>query len=370
MVYYSAAGQLSNEPACGSMRTRNRTGPSAARSRSDQLCVSGARWWPLHTTRTMEALLRLSLLCVAMLVGSFVAGYVPLACTLSPRKLHLVTTTGVGVLVGTALIVIIPEGIHTVYGVHRPHVPMHALPAIHGAAHEEADHAHHHHEHGGGHAAAAAIGAAAAGAGAGGCPEPAASSKQIGAALAFGFVFQLFVDRLIGGAEGGHSHSHGGGGGSSHHGHSHGHRTNSGAASESALELGAGVGGTAGGSDGACVRTPREMTVLSPRAERDAALLRSAADPDDDDASAKKERASAAAGCSAAFVGILVHAAVDGVALGAASFSQSSALEFIVFMAIMLHKACGALRAGWTRAHARARACMHRLRRHLALLRS
>jgi len=44
-------------------------------------------------------------------------------------------------------------------------------------------------------------------------------------------------------------------------------------------------------------------------------------------------------GTVSATIGLLVHAAVDGVALGAASFSGSSSLEIIVFLAIAIHKA-------------------------------
>lgn len=46
---------------------------------------------------------------------SFVVGSLPLAFTLSPSQLRLVSSIGMGVLVGTSLIVIIPEGIETLY---------------------------------------------------------------------------------------------------------------------------------------------------------------------------------------------------------------------------------------------------------------
>lgn len=38
-------------------------------------------------------------------------------------------------------------------------------------------------------------------------------------------------------------------------------------------------------------------------------------------------------------LGLIVHAAADGIALGAASATERSDLQFIVFLAIMLHKA-------------------------------
>lgn len=47
--------------------------------------------------------------------SSFLAGILPLSFTLSPRQLRIITLLGTGVLVGTSLIVIIPEGIETMY---------------------------------------------------------------------------------------------------------------------------------------------------------------------------------------------------------------------------------------------------------------
>lgn len=46
---------------------------------------------------------------------SFLAGLLPLSFSLSPRQLRLITALGTGVLVGTSLIIIIPEGVETLY---------------------------------------------------------------------------------------------------------------------------------------------------------------------------------------------------------------------------------------------------------------
>lgn len=46
---------------------------------------------------------------------SFLAGSIPLSFALSTRQLRLITAIGTGVLVGTSLIVIIPEGVETLY---------------------------------------------------------------------------------------------------------------------------------------------------------------------------------------------------------------------------------------------------------------
>lgn len=51
--------------------------------------------------------------------SSFLAGILPLSFSLSQRQLRLITLLGTGVLVGTSLIVIIPEGIETMYSVGK-----------------------------------------------------------------------------------------------------------------------------------------------------------------------------------------------------------------------------------------------------------
>ncbi len=52
---------------------------------------------------------------------SFVAGALPLSFSLTPRQLRIITLLGTGVLVGTSLIVIIPEGIETMYSAGKAH---------------------------------------------------------------------------------------------------------------------------------------------------------------------------------------------------------------------------------------------------------
>lgn len=56
-------------------------------------------------------------LSTVMAIASFLAGALPLSFSLSQRQLRFISALGTGVLVGTALIVIIPEGIETLYSV-------------------------------------------------------------------------------------------------------------------------------------------------------------------------------------------------------------------------------------------------------------
>lgn len=66
---------------------------------------------------------------------SFVVGSLPLSFTLSSSQLRLISALGMGVLVGTSLIVIIPEGVETLYSstgashshVHRRDVVAHGI---------------------------------------------------------------------------------------------------------------------------------------------------------------------------------------------------------------------------------------------------
>ncbi|KAH7348932.1 ZIP metal ion transporter-like protein [Rhexocercosporidium sp. MPI-PUGE-AT-0058] len=63
----------------------------------------------------LDGLFMLLGLSVVMALASFLAGALPLSMTLSSSQLRLISTIGMGVLVGTSLVVIIPEGIEAVY---------------------------------------------------------------------------------------------------------------------------------------------------------------------------------------------------------------------------------------------------------------
>ncbi|XP_018376820.1 PREDICTED: zinc transporter ZIP9 isoform X2 [Trachymyrmex cornetzi] len=63
----------------------------------------------------MEKGAMLWILTLVMLVGSCLAGSLPLVMSLSEDKLQLVSVLGAGLLVGTALAVIIPEGIRALF---------------------------------------------------------------------------------------------------------------------------------------------------------------------------------------------------------------------------------------------------------------
>ena len=61
----------------------------------------------------------LLLLCIAMLISSFVAGCIPLTTKLSQSNLSFLTAVSAGLLISTSLAVIIPEGVETLYNSSR-----------------------------------------------------------------------------------------------------------------------------------------------------------------------------------------------------------------------------------------------------------
>ncbi|KAI9487883.1 MAG: Zinc/iron permease [Benjaminiella poitrasii] len=50
-----------------------------------------------------------------MLVASYVSGSLPLTTKLSDKKIRILNALGVGLLIGTSLMVVIPEGVETIY---------------------------------------------------------------------------------------------------------------------------------------------------------------------------------------------------------------------------------------------------------------
>uniref|UniRef100_A0AAA9S6W3 Zinc transporter ZIP9 n=1 Tax=Bos taurus TaxID=9913 RepID=A0AAA9S6W3_BOVIN len=187
----------------------------------------------------MDDFISISLLSLAMLVGCYVAGIIPLAVNFSEERLKLVTVLGAGLLCGTALAVIVPEGVHALYedileGKHHQASQTQNVIASDKAAVIPVAHEHEHsHDHTQLHA-------------------------YIGVSLVLGFVFMLLVDQI---------------------GSSHVHSTD---------------------------------------------------DPETARPSNSKITTT---------LGLVVHAAADGVALGAAASTSQTSVQLIVFVAIMLHKA-------------------------------
>lgn len=170
----------------------------------------------------------LILLAIVMLVGSFLAGSIPLVMSMSEEKLQLISVLGAGLLVGTALAVIIPEGVRALLDVPQAHAHAGVGLKNEGLVIEEP------HSH----------------------SQASDIHTLIGLSLVLGFVFMLLIDQLS-------------------------------------------------------MAKSRDIEGGGKSAERS----------------------------FTATLGLVVHAAVDGVALGAAATTAHTDVEMIVFLAIMLHKA-------------------------------
>lgn len=197
----------------------------------------------------MQQLWHVILLSVAMFLGSYISGFVPFAFNLEKHRINQLNVAGSGLLVGTALSVIIPEGVSALYS-QKHHDEHHGSDELIDADHTETPEEHFEdedHQHDEVH-------------------------QYVGLSLLFGFLIMLIIDNIPGG-------------------HGHSHETTPAAEAVKLIETG-----------------EQEVRVSESKA-------------------------------STATLGLVVHAAADGLALGAASASDSSSLQFIVFFAIMLHKA-------------------------------
>ncbi|MCJ1352677.1 MAG: hypothetical protein MMC33_002661 [Icmadophila ericetorum] len=74
----------------------------------------------------LDGLFMLLSLSTLMAIASFLAGSLPLSFSLSQSQLRVISIVGMGVLVGTSLIVIIPEGVETLYSADRVDSHSHA----------------------------------------------------------------------------------------------------------------------------------------------------------------------------------------------------------------------------------------------------
>jgi zinc transporter 9 len=63
----------------------------------------------------MEELWHIIMLSSAMFFGSYISGLVPLGFTLERDQINQMNVAGSGLLIGTALSVIIPEGVSALY---------------------------------------------------------------------------------------------------------------------------------------------------------------------------------------------------------------------------------------------------------------
>lgn len=247
-----------------------------------------------------------------MALASFLAGALPLSMTLSQPQLRLISSIGIGILVGTSLIVIIPEGVEAVAtaasGSHEPHglrsvletrqLPILALPRdLHAIDSYDADI-----ETGSTLRRALESREDVPPQGEGEAPvaEPPKEDGEkkheddfptfyIGLSLMLGFVLMFLIDRLPQHATDGFQRAPA---------TRHISLDNLGSSSVNGDEE-----GEADGFLGSFAPTPRQSRSL------------------------------------ATTTGLVIHAAADGIAMGASATTSDMKLGLIIFVAIMFHKA-------------------------------
>lgn len=63
----------------------------------------------------METVIFLFIISIAMFLGSYAAGSLPLITSLSDYKIRMFNALGAGLFIGTSLMVVVPEGVETIY---------------------------------------------------------------------------------------------------------------------------------------------------------------------------------------------------------------------------------------------------------------
>uniref|UniRef100_A0A8R1YLP3 Uncharacterized protein n=1 Tax=Pristionchus pacificus TaxID=54126 RepID=A0A8R1YLP3_PRIPA len=246
----------------------------------------------------------LLVLSAAMFFGSYFAGQIPLVMNLSESRLRTITIFGAGLLVGTALSVIVPEGVEAVYAAQRDfaQLPPHDLHVSHEAKSllEE--------EHKGPPDAVRLIPKDA------NLNEGLAPPNSIEAKIAKREVESKRRKRAAIREEShaeGEDHHHdkeGAGHESAGHAHSHGHGH-------------------------ANVHSAIGYSLVS------GFIFMLLVDQIGSSTINKGERSGRVRMSISATIGLVVHAAADGIALGSASAINKSSVQMIVFLAIILHKA-------------------------------
>ncbi|GMS81199.1 hypothetical protein PENTCL1PPCAC_3374 [Pristionchus entomophagus] len=243
----------------------------------------------------------LLVLSAAMFIGSYLAGQIPLVMNLSESRLRTITIFGAGLLVGTALSVIVPEGVEAVYAAQRDFsvLPAHDLHVSHEAKSLLED------EHKGPPDVPRLIPKDAnlnEGLAPPNSVEAKIAKREVSRRVKRGVIREEeekddhdHDNEGVKHEESGHSHSHS-------HGHGNVHST-------------IGYSLVFGFIFMLLVDQIGSMTIN--RGERSGRVRMSIS----------------------ATIGLVVHAAADGIALGSASAINKSSVQMIVFLAIILHKA-------------------------------
>lgn len=267
----------------------------------------------------------------------------PLAVSLSQSQLRFISTLGMGVLVGTSLIVIIPEGIDTLYSASA--VQARTVVAARGAG------------------PGVGVGGNAA------WPAVLLPERRVAA--------ELSGSSVVWERDDGDSGSSSSGGGATdealpppslppldkHEDAKHGHDEEEARSPHNYVGLSLISGFILMYLIDALPATAASRGGPEPYQMISMDSLRSLSAPSASSSSSggPGSRSSSSAAASSTTLGLVIHAAADGIALGASSSASNAALSAIIFLAIMLHKAPAAfaltavlLRSGLAKRQARA----------------
>ncbi|KAB8616659.1 hypothetical protein FH972_025994 [Carpinus fangiana] len=247
-----------------------------------------------------DGLFLLLALSTVMAVASFLSGSIPLSLGLSQKHARVITAIGTGMLIGTCLIIIIPEGVETLYSAGTPHDHSHRslgprqdqewspLPGSDPSTEPM--------EPSLGNAPATH-------------KEPHA---YVGLSIIVGFIMMYLIDRLP-------KHA----------------------------------------SSVASLRSKSRYVSLADLGGRRTSQSRPSSNLEEGAVEVGENTGSAQS--SATTIGLVIHAAADGIALAASSFITEGGTGLVVFLAIMIHKAPAAfgltsvlIKQGLTKRQARA----------------
>lgn len=232
----------------------------------------------------MSGFLQLVLICIVMGAGTFAIGMAPIFFDLSASKIRMISCLGAGILVGTSLVVVIPEGANTLYEITGDVLRSAASAVVTGSEEEQKQ-----------QDQPQASGGTADGWSADAC------GHTIGIMLLLGFVLMFLIEKLpsvLNRAR--HSKLSSGIDMSSLRFSSPSVDNMSEQASQSHHHLPSHNGGV-GDMDGL--------------GDTDMSIANSTS------------------------IGLVIHSIADGIALGASSSAEIPALQFIIFLAILIHKA-------------------------------
>lgn len=253
-----------------------------------------------------------------MLIGSFLSGTIPMAFKLSDSKSRLLALMGSGILVGTALAIIIPEGIDSIYA--QPDLPVSNHPATKPMSENF--------KHGNNNNVLQNQ-----------TQEP-VDTWVIGVSLVAGFVLMLLIDQFSiyqsgGDSMPGHHHSVSI---SDTHGYSMAKQN------DDDLDVGNNELDDGGMTDDFETTSETRPIRISQEAHR--VLIRGSENSDNHshinfshNHQQQRHNIRPSNTKVTPTLGLVIHASADGIALGAAATTSHRHVEMIIFLAIMLHKA-------------------------------